>query len=239
MNFKKTSALLAILAAFVTSGKAQQALGDFTSNEQFEWPKVIFYRDLNTHWDDGIIKTAPNTSGINRSGFGIHMHESRQFTFWSTNFNPLLSIEGGSGNTYIRGNLGIGTNAPSDKLSVNGNIRAREIKVDSQNWPDYVFEENYKITPLADLETYIKQHKHLPDMPSAKEIESNGASLGELVKLQQQKIEELTLHLIEKDKEIKTLLQNEESRDKKYEEQAEKIKTIVTEINKLKSNDKK
>ncbi|WP_443946578.1 hypothetical protein ACJVDH_05565 [Pedobacter sp. AW1-32] len=100
------------------------------------------------------------------------------------------------------GDIGIGTSTPKDKLSVNGNIRAREIKVDSENWPDYVFEENYKITPLADLETYIKQHKHLPDMPSAKEIESNGASLGELVKLQQQKIEELTLHLIEKDKQI-------------------------------------
>lgn len=100
------------------------------------------------------------------------------------------------------GFVGIDTRTPKEKLSVNGKIRAHEIKVETANWPDYVFEQDYPITALPDLEQYIKTHKHLPEMPSAKEIIANGLALGEMLKLQQQKIEELTLHLIEKDKQL-------------------------------------
>nr|WP_315421966.1 hypothetical protein [uncultured Pedobacter sp.] len=109
--------------------------------------------------------------------------------------NVLLNLTGG--------NVGIGTANPTEKLAVNGNVRAKEIKVEAANWPDYVFEQDYKILGLNELDAYIKQHKHLPEMPSAKEVEANGMALGELVKLQQKKIEELTLHLIEKDKAFK------------------------------------
>jgi uncharacterized protein YaiE (UPF0345 family) len=101
------------------------------------------------------------------------------------------------------GNLGIGTATPREKLSVNGKIRAHEIKVETANWPDYVFEEGYKVGTSEELESFIKANKHLPEMPAAKEIETNGLELGEVVKLQQKKIEELTLHLIEKDKQLK------------------------------------
>jgi len=100
------------------------------------------------------------------------------------------------------GDVGIGTSMPREKLSVNGNIRAREVKVEATNWPDYVFDEGYNIGTLKGLESYIKANKHLPDMPTSKEIEANGLALGEMVRLQQEKIEELTLHLIEKDKAI-------------------------------------
>lgn len=62
---------------------------------------------------------------------------------------------------------------------MNGNIRAKEIKVESDNWPDYVFESQYPITPLSDLKTFIRENKHLPGMPSAKEVENNGVALGE------------------------------------------------------------
>lgn len=96
-----------------------------------------------------------------------------------------------------KGDVGIGTTTPREKLSVNGKIRAQEIKVEASNWPDYVFDEGYKVGTLRDLESYIKVHKHLPEIPAAREIATNGLALGEMVRLQQQKIEELTLFLIE------------------------------------------
>jgi len=108
------------------------------------------------------------------------------------------------------GNVGIGTATPHEKLSVNGNIRAREIKVEASNWPDYVFKEGYKVGTLEALESYIKANKHLPGMPSAKDVEANGIAVSEMLKLQQQKIEELTLHLIEKEKNIDALVKRVE-----------------------------
>ncbi|MBO9675242.1 MAG: hypothetical protein J7577_17475 [Sphingobacteriaceae bacterium] len=100
------------------------------------------------------------------------------------------------------GNVGIGTLTPRERLSVNGNIRAKEIKVEATNWPDYVFEEDYKVGTLKELENYIKSNKHLPEMPTAKEVEVNGIALGEMNKLLLKKMEELTLHLIEQQKQL-------------------------------------
>jgi hypothetical protein len=101
-----------------------------------------------------------------------------------------------SSDSFYMGNVGIGTTTPREKLSVNGNIRAREIKVEAANWPDYVFDEGYQVGTLAVLESYIKTNRHLPGMPGAKEVEANGIAVSEMLKLQQKKIEELTLHLI-------------------------------------------
>lgn len=112
----------------------------------------------------------------------------------------------GGGLNYMVGNLALGTtDTKGFKLAVNGKIRAIEIKVEASNWPDYVFEEGYKIGKLEELESYIKANKHLPDMPKAKDIEANGLELGEMVKMQQKKIEELTLHLISLDKKFSAL----------------------------------
>ncbi|SES29621.1 hypothetical protein [Pedobacter rhizosphaerae] len=108
------------------------------------------------------------------------------------------------------GNVGIGILNPNDKLAVNGNIRAREVKVESVNWPDYVFAPDYKIPSLAEVAKYIQENKHLPDMPSAQEASVNGISVSEMLRLQQQKIEELTLYLIEKDKTIDALIKRVE-----------------------------
>jgi len=102
------------------------------------------------------------------------------------------------------GNIGIGMNYPTERLTVNGKIKASEIRVDGAGAPDYVFEPGYKAETLEALESYIKTNKHLPDVPSAKEFERDGIAVGEMNKLLLKKIEELTLHLIEKDKELKT-----------------------------------
>lgn len=99
------------------------------------------------------------------------------------------------------GNVGIGTANPNEKLTVKGKIRAQEIKVEATNWPDYVFKEDYKLTSLEDLDQYIKQHGHLPEISKAEDVQNEGISLGEMNKLLLKKIEELTLHLIEQQRE--------------------------------------
>jgi hypothetical protein len=102
------------------------------------------------------------------------------------------------------GNVGIGTNGlTTAKLAVNGLIRGKEIKVETSNfWPDYVFKPEYQLQSLAQTEQYIQENGHLPEIPKASEIESDGIPLGKMNALLLKKIEELTLHLIEKDKEI-------------------------------------
>jgi hypothetical protein len=104
----------------------------------------------------------------------------------------------GRGMNYFVGDLALGTmDTKGFKLAVNGKIRAQEIKVETANWPDYVFEEDYKVETLEGLESYIKANKHLPEIPSAKETEANGIELGGMNKLLLKKIEELTLYVIE------------------------------------------
>lgn len=101
------------------------------------------------------------------------------------------------------GYVGIGVKSPTEKLSVKGKIRAQEIKVDATNWPDYVFVKGYELPPLAETERHIKEKGHLPGIPSAAEVTEKGIELGEMNKKLLQKIEELTLHLIEQNKLIK------------------------------------
>jgi hypothetical protein len=107
------------------------------------------------------------------------------------------------------GNVGIGTTTPGllYKLAVDGKIVAREIKVkDGTPWPDYVFEKDYNLMSLTDLEAFIKKNNHLPNIPSAKEVEEKeGIELGAMNAKLLEKIEELTLHLIEMNKEMQSL----------------------------------
>jgi len=98
------------------------------------------------------------------------------------------------------GNVGVGVEFPTEKLAVNGLIRAKEVKVETLNWPDYVFQPTFRLTPLAEVEQYITKNGHLPEIPSAAQIENEGLKLGEMNKLLLKKVEELTLYLIEKDK---------------------------------------
>lgn len=103
------------------------------------------------------------------------------------------------------GNVGIGTlTTGTNKLAVEGTIAARRIKVtQSATWPDFVFEPEYQLPSLAELEAYIKANKHLPDVPSAVEVAKDGQDVGEMNRILLQKIEELTLHLIEQEKSIR------------------------------------
>jgi sugar lactone lactonase YvrE len=104
------------------------------------------------------------------------------------------------------GSVGIGTSTPdvNYKLSVNGSIRSKEVVVET-GWADYVFDEKYRLRPLSEIEKFIKENKHLPEIPSAKEIQENGLKVGEIQTKMMQKIEELTLYIIELKKEIDLL----------------------------------
>lgn len=114
----------------------------------------------------------------------------------------------GSGSTrhdvIIDGNVGIGTTTPQTKLTVNGTITAKEIKVNT-NWSDFVFEDDYKLPSLDKVETFIKENKHLPEIPSAEQVSKEGISVSEMMAKQMQKIEELTLYMIELKRENDTL----------------------------------
>jgi hypothetical protein len=105
------------------------------------------------------------------------------------------------------GNVGIGTTDPKGyKLAVNGGVIATAVTVKLYaNWPDYVFKKDYQLPSLTAVKTYIDQNQHLPEMPSAEEIAKDGLNLGEMNRLLVKKVEELTLYLIEKDKQVNEL----------------------------------
>ncbi|MDW7694041.1 hypothetical protein R9C00_04750 [Flammeovirgaceae bacterium SG7u.111] len=104
------------------------------------------------------------------------------------------------------GKVGIGTiETGTHKLAVEGSIGARKVKVEATGWSDFVFEEDYALPTLSEVESYIQANNHLQDIPSAKEVEENGIDLGEMDAKLLQKIEELMLYTIEQEKKIKKL----------------------------------
>ncbi len=103
------------------------------------------------------------------------------------------------------GNVGIGTTSPTHKLAVNGTIKAKEVIVETTGWSDYVFADDYALQPLAEVEAHIKTNKHLPGIPSAAQVATEGISIGEMQAKLLAKIEELTLHQIAQEKEIAAL----------------------------------
>lgn len=106
------------------------------------------------------------------------------------------------------GNIGIGTINPASKLTVAGNIAAREIEVTVDAGADFVFEDNYDLPSLESVDKFIKENKHLPEIASAKEMQKNGINLSEMNIKLLQKVEELTLYIIDMKKE------NEKQNDK-------------------------
>lgn len=125
--------------------------------------------------------------------------QSRPLFSWTSYTTKMMTMT-------ANGDLGIGTTAPDSKLTVKGNIHAEEVKVDlSVPGPDYVFKEGYDLKPLEEVQKHIGEHGHLPDIPSAEEMEAEGIELGTMNMKLLEKIEELTLYILKMDKEIKQL----------------------------------
>jgi hypothetical protein len=133
----------------------------------------------------------------------------------------LKAMDAGSQTTafIVKGNgaVGIGTVSTGDfKLAVEGRIAARGVKVTTSAFADYVFDSTYVLRPLSNLENYINQNKHLPGIPSAKEVEKEGGfELGTMNVKLLEKVEELTLYIIAQNKQIQTLEKKIEKLERK------------------------
>jgi hypothetical protein len=127
-------------------------------------------------------------------------------TMWTSAYGGMKFFTTGNVRMSIldNGNVGIGTTAPGPyKLAVEGTIGARKLKITGVTpWADYVFEPDYHLPSLYEVEQYIAANKHLPDVPSAAEVAKEGVDVGEMNKILLQKIEEQTLYLIELKKEL-------------------------------------
>ena len=117
----------------------------------------------------------------------------------------LFSADGGTTASFSigsNGNVGIGTTIPDSKLTVAGKIHSQEVKVTATAGADFVFHKDYSLPGLTEVEKYVREKQHLPGIAPAKEMVANGIELGEMNVKLLQKIEELTLYLIEQKKEI-------------------------------------
>lgn len=94
---------------------------------------------------------------------------------------------------------------PANSLLVNGTVFAKELELSTQVWPDYVFEDNYNLKPLNEVDAFIKANKHLPGIVPKKEALENGVNVGDIQVKLLEKIEELTLYIIDQDKQMKDL----------------------------------
>ena len=115
-----------------------------------------------------------------------------------------------SGNVYVNNDLRIGSGAINGaagyKVAIDGKVIAEELRINlSGDWPDYVFDASYELMPLDKLESLINKNKHLPGIPSANDVQNNGLIVGEMQTKMMEKIEELTLYIIELDKELKRI----------------------------------
>lgn len=167
--------------------------GDY-GNETANYSQIRSYSNLNNYWGSvlAFYTTVP-----------VSTHE----------LTEKMRIDGS-------GNVGIGTLSPTEKLSVKGKIRAQEVNVENTSWPDFVFAKSYVLPTLVETEAHIKKYGYLPGLPSANVVKNQGVNLGEMNAKLLQKIEELTLYLIEIEKENKR-------RDKELILQKEEIKRLT------------
>ncbi|MEQ8424022.1 MAG: tail fiber protein, partial [Cyclobacteriaceae bacterium] len=157
---------------------------------------AVFLQDNRTHF---VYQNDEKSSGVDfrlintdNAGAGASANDNVVMTIYANK-------DGGS--------VGIGTTTPDSKLTVKGDIHTREVRVDLAGSvaPDYVFEKDYPLTSLEELKSYIEQHKHLPEIPSAKEMEEEGINLKEMNLMMLKKVEELTLHTISQEEKIERL----------------------------------
>jgi hypothetical protein len=218
------------------SGNLNNINSDFTakainsSKLEIKEGSILVRNSLNTN-DSSAIMIAQSIIEGNYTTFGTSIRTVTQSgarnTYGLQFFTQESYNEGQTEKVRIlgNGNVGIGTTNPDEKLTVNGKIHAQEVKINltyPMTVPDYVFANDYKLKSLQEVEEFIKKNSHLPEIPSAKEIEKNGLLLAEMNMSLLKKIEELTLYTIEQNKEI----QKQNNKILILEEKVKKIESI-------------
>lgn len=194
-------------AGFESNGSQNVYIGHYSGGENQGSNNTFlgFYAGYGASGNGNVFlgKEAGSGYGGNDKLF-IDNSESLTPLIWGDFANDLLKFNGKVG-------IGLGTaafpttggsiNVAAYKLIVNGGILAKEVRV-ATTWADYVFEDTYKLPTLPEVEQYINENGHLPNVPSAKQVEEDGIEVGEMAKIQQEKIEELTLYAIQQQKQL-------------------------------------
>ncbi len=154
------------------------------------------FRFSNTHSEIGAVGFATNYPGWNQASV---ISSGGTSATAGASFAPTVIA------TFnYNGNVGIGTTTPQQLLDVAGTMAAREVIV-STTGADYVFDSDYRLTPLPEVANYIQEHHHLPDIPSATEMKEKGVGVADMQAKLLAKIEELTLHMIQAEQENRDL----------------------------------
>ncbi|MES2457426.1 MAG: hypothetical protein V4594_17855 [Bacteroidota bacterium] len=175
--------------------------------------------------DDGFLRLS--AGGGTNGGVRSYVDLSGYSTVPDMNMNIVFGTSGAERMRILSsGNVGIGTANATEKLSVNGKIRAQEIKVETANWPDFVFAKNFQLPSLQETEKHILANGHLPGIPSAAEVAKDGIELGEMNKRLLQKVEELTLHLIRQEKLLDQQLAKSKAQEVRLNKQQKEINNL-------------
>lgn len=242
------------VAALNVTGNMQIA-GSFTTGGDIILPshngnkQIYTWSSGDANWRIGMSPTPGFTTSMATSHVQYLSYSTAPGQGFAVGVNggqSSFEITGSNHNAFFRGNLGIGTTTPgSYKLAVAGKIAADgEVRVftdGTTSFPDYVFAPDYKLPSLEETEKYVKENRHLPEVPSAKEIEKDGMSLNEMNVILLRKVEELTLYLIEQNKIIAELKERSVSPDpsgKKVEELTLHLIEMQKEIKELRETKK-
>lgn len=208
-NFANTSNFFTVTDGNSYFENGNVGIGTTTPDAQ-----LAMSRADNTNYNLHITNVGGMAKGVLISGGNTSSDATLLRVTNSTNTVNFFTVT--DGNSYFEnGNVGIGTTAPDQKLTVNGTVHSKAVIVDNSIFPDYVFKKTYVLRPLSAVKTYIDLNHHLPEMPSAAEVAKNGQNLGEINALLLKKVEELTLYMIELNKTVKAQQQEIEILKKK------------------------
>ena len=214
---------------FPTGGNGLNSGGNGVTLDEHNYATTLLLTNTNTGAgpNDGLLIRQYNNNvtvrqqeqgsfqivNSNESGKFI-MNSTGNFGLGNTSTGVKFNVEGGARFTQgvsmlsgltVSGTLTVGSGFSCD---ANGNLKVKHLKVTLTDWPDYVFGGDHALMPLGELEAYIGEHQHLPGIPTAAEVEQEGADLGEMNRLLMEKVEELTLYIIDLQKQIDEMKNN-------------------------------